>query len=1382
VPSNPYRELLIRNTKNKKMKKLKLIKTVSIFILLTLCATQIFAQASKTHKAVSLFDAQADKSTTAIGVQELTLRKADLQAVFAQKPAELNLSLPYKGENMVLHLTKVSILSHKNYMLVQTATGIDTLPYTGDAYYRGEIVGAQGKSMASVSVFDDQIMAVFSDNRGNFVLGESQKTTTADKSKPTEYVLYNANKIKNAPEIACHTTENAPDVLHDVLHDVANAVQSHAKSGQDTVRIYLEVNNDLRGAFNGTTTTVNYITSVFNAVATIYANEQIVLQLMPVFVWETQSPYLVGGIQETLDAFRAYRTSFDGEQAQLLTLNMGGGIASGFNTFCTERRYSYSGIETSFQAMPAYSWTIMVIAHEFGHCFGSRHTHWCGWQGGAIDACSGWLEPAPDGTTCSTTTIPTNGGTIMSYCNQNSVGINFANGFGQQPGDRIRQCVANRYCAPNSTTGGIDIHITNLPSEQEGFWSVDSGNFLLKYDVASNLSEGQHTVAFKDFGNGIGTPATQTVTVTRQQTTHVYAEYLYPSGWLKVNLTGGNGLGRWSVDNGVTWRGAGDSVLLRVDLQQMISFKTVAGFLDIGATSVYTSLTQTTVISAAYQRATYGFLRVNITGANGQGQWSPDNGVHWVNGGDSLHLPIYAGSYYNISFKNVDEWITPSLLYYSPVLNTLETLNAQYEAVGYGRLKVNLTGANGLGQWSVDNINWRNSGDTLRLPNYPSSYYNIYYKTVAEWIVPSQNTCMITVNQQTTIEGVYTAIEYGILKINLTGGNGQGRWSVDFGQTWYNSGDSLRVPTYPNPYYTVYYKDVQGWITPQLVSNTIVTNTTTTLQGIYQLAGEGYIKVNLTGANGNGQWSADYGQTWRNSGDSVLVTNVYNTTIYYKNVTGWYSPTAATVWAIANQTITVNAEYTPIPRGVLKVVIWGGNTQGRWTIDNINWHIGSDTLHLFENTSYNVSYKDVSGWITPTSTYCTITANQATLVRGQYFVIRYGYLQVDLDGANGQGRWSLDNGTTWRNSGDTLRLPTHLSHYITFKDVPEWFKPNSEYVNVSTNMTTAYRGTYTPVLYDNLTVNLVGADGNGQWSIDNTNWHNSGETLRLGNDINYYYIYFKNVAGWQAPYQMAFYVTGNQNQTVTGIYTAAPSTLLVVNLVGSDGKGRFRLEYDTLWHESGDTVVLYTNGYYRLIYKDVVGWNSPYSDYAYYNWGANVSVMNAVYQQQPFSTLRVHLTGGEQEAAWSINNGVTWQKSDDTLHLFSTERVYFTFKNVKYWGAPAEGLYNVYRDGVSNFFFAYTLPITAPGISAAIFPNPAVNTLNCIVSTPDESKNVLCRLFNTLGENIEERTIAANTKETFDVSGLPAGVYALHIVDTQSKSTIVKKIVVQRKQ
>ena len=71
-----------------------------------------------------------------------------------------------------------------------------------------------------------------------------------------------------------------------------------------------------------------------------------------------------------------------------------------------------------------------VIAHEMGHLLGSRHTHACVWNGDntAIDGCAGFTEGS-----CPLPPLPPGGGTIMSYCANTSVGIDFNLGFGPQP-------------------------------------------------------------------------------------------------------------------------------------------------------------------------------------------------------------------------------------------------------------------------------------------------------------------------------------------------------------------------------------------------------------------------------------------------------------------------------------------------------------------------------------------------------------------------------------------------------------------------------------------------------------------------------------------------------------------------------------------------------------------------------------------------------------------------------------------------------------------------------------------------------------------------------------------------------------------------------------
>jgi hypothetical protein len=92
----------------------------------------------------------------------------------------------------------------------------------------------------------------------------------------------------------------------------------------------------------------------------------------------------------------------------------------------------------------------MVVTHEFGHLFGSLHTHACVWNGNntAIDGCFGYVEGS-----CPLPGYPTGGGTIMSYCQlEGRPGINFNLGFGPQPGNVIRNSVNNASCLQSCDT------------------------------------------------------------------------------------------------------------------------------------------------------------------------------------------------------------------------------------------------------------------------------------------------------------------------------------------------------------------------------------------------------------------------------------------------------------------------------------------------------------------------------------------------------------------------------------------------------------------------------------------------------------------------------------------------------------------------------------------------------------------------------------------------------------------------------------------------------------------------------------------------------------------------------------------------------------------
>ncbi len=188
----------------------------------------------------------------------------------------------------------------------------------------------------------------------------------------------------------------------------------------------------------------SFVTGIFNQVSTLYANEQINAVVSEIVVWNAPSPYNGTTSIAMLNAFTAYRQGFNGDLAQLLSYKASGGVAyvDGLCRSNPDYSMSYAGIQSTYQNVPTYSWTVEVCTHEFGHLFGSQHTHACAWNGNntAIDGCYTTEGGCPN------PGLPSAGGTIMSYCHLTNAGINFSNGFGTQPGNVIRSEVIGAAC------------------------------------------------------------------------------------------------------------------------------------------------------------------------------------------------------------------------------------------------------------------------------------------------------------------------------------------------------------------------------------------------------------------------------------------------------------------------------------------------------------------------------------------------------------------------------------------------------------------------------------------------------------------------------------------------------------------------------------------------------------------------------------------------------------------------------------------------------------------------------------------------------------------------------------------------------------------------
>ena len=131
------------------------------------------------------------------------------------------------------------------------------------------------------------------------------------------------------------------------------------------------------------------------------------------------------------------------------------------------------------------------MAHEMGHNIGSPHTQACAWNDNCtpIDGCA---APEGDGSlgacaNCSTVVdIPNQGGTIMSYCDTKAgIGVLLANGFGTQPGNKIRSKITNAGCLGSCNTDCLaDVTISgagypgtyyNMPLTESSTWIKTNG-------------------------------------------------------------------------------------------------------------------------------------------------------------------------------------------------------------------------------------------------------------------------------------------------------------------------------------------------------------------------------------------------------------------------------------------------------------------------------------------------------------------------------------------------------------------------------------------------------------------------------------------------------------------------------------------------------------------------------------------------------------------------------------------------------------------------------------------------------------------------------------------------------------------------------------------
>ncbi len=226
----------------------------------------------------------------------------------------------HDGQPLMLDLVEHNILT-PDFELYASDNPDAPVPYAGGRYYRGMIRG-DAHSLVALSVFENELIGVISNDAGNFVLGKIKG------SQDNLHVLYNDRSLERKFHFECATPEDGVGYTSEQLLS-----HPQQRDAGDCVRVYIEIDDDIVMDKGGTEEATDYITGLFNQAIALYANENIAMTISEIYAWTTMSPYSGYSASQMLSSYQALTGSFNGDISQLVSYQASGGIAAGYSGY-----------------------------------------------------------------------------------------------------------------------------------------------------------------------------------------------------------------------------------------------------------------------------------------------------------------------------------------------------------------------------------------------------------------------------------------------------------------------------------------------------------------------------------------------------------------------------------------------------------------------------------------------------------------------------------------------------------------------------------------------------------------------------------------------------------------------------------------------------------------------------------------------------------------------------------------------------------------------------------------------------------------------------------------------------------------------------------------
>jgi hypothetical protein len=392
----------------------------------------------------------------------------------------IEIPLP-SGISESVMLTHSSIVNTNTRFVLGTDKGDKASPFAdGVRCYRGKT--SDGSSVA-VTVSNQRIYCSILTSEG--LWGLSQDTTTQHSQIGNNESLNHCYRLEKSEfdrtPLNCGTTDdNIDEQVREILHQgKSKSPALHSPNELLTISIALEIDNAFMGRYKDTTLAIAYVLNLFEVSSLVCERDlNTKYEITNVRIWLTQPPYAVAqalGLSPSIRFFSGWwaknmkgKVKYDA--VHWLSYNTSpSGVASKIGGICTDSgTYALTYLTDDASIKGIRSNDVQIVLHEFGHVFGSPHTHSCLWQGGPIDNCPNFAENGP----CEYKRSQREEGTIMSYCLMRDNSYPFSLKFHPQCSALIRSylervpCIGNQPAKRNGKIWGYirDTKGNSLPS------------------------------------------------------------------------------------------------------------------------------------------------------------------------------------------------------------------------------------------------------------------------------------------------------------------------------------------------------------------------------------------------------------------------------------------------------------------------------------------------------------------------------------------------------------------------------------------------------------------------------------------------------------------------------------------------------------------------------------------------------------------------------------------------------------------------------------------------------------------------------------------------------------------------------------------------------